>query len=542
MEPIAAVSPNTRQNIVSRLAWIIPAVIVAAGAPTRPEWAHSIRAPLNIYDEGLYLTMAHFSSLKRLPYRDFWTLYGPGTSVMGLVVDIIFGRTVLAHRAANLVVLTLLVIGLFRLIRRYVGTGLALAVSSFFAIVPIPQFHMVRALALVVWGLHFMYPRPAPRPHRWLPLGTFLIGCSFLGRWDFVVLSIGFMGVAWLFLRGRIEKQVLLRAVVAGSLPALAFLVYLALFVPSSALYENFFRYPFTLYPKIGCRGSTMRWGPTFAALIAPFRGNFWSREDLVLIIGNLLAPLAAVVLLMSRGRGLKHRSVADLVIVGVGFFAIAVWVEMRSNYAYGSYPAPAVPLGLVAIFMLFPLVSRRKRQIKAGRWIFASILVLGTLIGWLHSLDSYRKWPSYRPLYGFTERSGFYASELIDPLTSVVDSLTKPGEPIFVALNNNSGHYANAPTLYWLLDHPPASRYFEFDPCLTDRNDIQSTIVRDLRNTNVVVTSTFFPAKPPFGVPAVVLDDYLSEHFRVYQELHFPRGPDNFDHRYSVLLRTFPG
>ncbi|MEO7818548.1 MAG: hypothetical protein ABIS18_05315, partial [Actinomycetota bacterium] len=130
----------------------------------------------------------------------------------------------------------------------------------------------------------------------------------------------------------------------------------------------------------------------------------------------------------------------------------------------------------------------------------------------------------------------------LIEPLTKEVQSITAPGEPIFVALNNNSGHYANAPTLYWLLDRPPASRYFEFNPCLTDRNDIQAVIVKDLRDTDVVVTTSFYPARPPFGVPGTVLDDYLSRHFHMKAEFPFPVKPGEFQHAYRLLVRVSEG
>ncbi|MEO7804071.1 MAG: hypothetical protein ABIS18_06710, partial [Actinomycetota bacterium] len=386
----------------SRWAWIIPVIVTAAGAPARQEWAHSLRAPLNIYDEGLFLTMARFSSLKRLPYRDFWTLYGPGTSVMGPIVDLVAGRTVVAYRLANLVVLALLVVGIFKLMQRYSGTPIALAASCFFATIPIPQFHLVRALALVAWGLHFLHPRQGTKPNRWMPLGTFLIGCSFLGRWEFSLLALGFMAFAWLFLRGRIETTTLRWALVAGIAPALGFIVYLLVFVPGQALVENFFRYPFELYPKIGCRGQTPRWTSTIAALMRPFSGRPWTGDDLVLIIGNLITPFAAIGLIVAKARSWKVRGPAHLAVIGVGLFALGVWVEMRPNYAYGSYPSPAVPLGIAAMAMLMPLRSLPTRRVKAARGFMILVLTIGIAISWPPGLRvSYTNWPDHTRLYG---------------------------------------------------------------------------------------------------------------------------------------------
>jgi hypothetical protein len=97
--------------------------------------------------------------------------------------------------------------------------------------------------------------------------------------------------------------------------------------------------------------------------------------------------------------------------------------------------------------------------------------------------------------------------------VASAVQSRTDPGEEIFVALTDNSSrHHANAPIFYWYTDRPPASRFIEFDPCLTDTAPVQLEMVRDIGAADVVVATTFFP--DPTRTGTTVLDDYLGSRF----------------------------
>jgi hypothetical protein len=86
------------------------------------------------------------------------------------------------------------------------------------------------------------------------------------------------------------------------------------------------------------------------------------------------------------------------------------------------------------------------------------------------------------------------------------------------------------------VLDRPPASRFIEFNPCLTDRDDVQRLIVADLSDVDVVVESTFFPKAPPFGKAATVLDAYLEREFEVAVESPIPLSKTG--EAYRVLVR----
>jgi hypothetical protein len=68
-------------------------------------------------------------------------------------------------------------------------------------------------------------------------------------------------------------------------------------------------------------------------------------------------------------------------------------------------------------------------------------------------------------------------------------------------------------------VDRPPASRFIEFDPCLTDTVEVQREIVRDLAGVRLVVATTFFPDTRSTGRPKpTLLNAFLSRFQPVYR------------------------
>jgi hypothetical protein len=342
---------------------------------------------------------------------------------------------------------------------------------------------------------------------------------------------------AGIYLRGLVEPGKLRAAIVAGLAAPIAFWLWLMTVVPRSTAIENFIRYPMTHYPKVSCRGLPTRWGDSFSALFAPLDKLYWPSADLVLIFGNLLAPILGVLLLAQVARSWRGRTASGVILLCVGIMDLILFVEMRPRQ--GGAAEPAVPFALISLALLSQLLRASRPRLTA--WACASVgfvLVIAISVTLPSSFRSWTGWPDYDPVLGFTSGTpdyGYYKPSVIDPIAATVHRFAGPGEPIFVALQNNQGHFANAPALYWILDRPPASRFIEFDPCLTDRNDIQQEMIRDLRKTNVVVQSTFFPGKPFQAAPSV-LDHYLASEFVVVSESRLPGSPNGDG--YFVLVR----
>ena len=134
-----------------------------------------------------------------------------------------------------------------------------------------------------------------------------------------------------------------------------------------------------------------------------------------------------------------------------------------------GHDPTPAIPMLLISLALL-SFVCELWRTNLAKRLAITSAVFLG--FGIIPAfipgaLESWESWPPYHPLVGFGDLNDntLLNASLIETIAADVDRLAKPKEPIYVALDHNGGHFANAAALYWALDHPPASRYFELDP-----------------------------------------------------------------------------
>jgi|GEM_PF-4599753 len=498
------------------------------------------RAPLNIFDEGLYLTMARFAGLHRVAYRDFWTLYGPGTAVIGPIVNLLFGRDLLAQRFAGFLVLLILVAGIYRLAFLYANCWVSVVVASAVGTVSTPPHHFTEAFASVTWGLVFVHgslPADTEGTASRLWLGFALIGLSFFGRYEFSLVSALLLIAMAIYLRPLVDRSALRRAVLAGMAPSIAFLTLLLLMVPGPTLSENFIRYPFSYYAKAVCRGLPTPWRESFSAVVAPLHHGYWNGRDIVLIFGNFLSAVLGIALVAVVLVSWRHRKPRNCIFLFIGLLDLTLFFEMRPRS--GGSPAPAVPFTLVSVLILTHLAGRR--QLRPARWAavaFALALAAPIVTSTKSSLRFWTDWPAYDRVLGFTSGTpeyNFYAPSVLDPIRATVNRYTRPHDPIFVALRQNRGHFANAAALYWVLDRPPVSRFIEFDPCLTDRNDVQRRIIADLWRTDVVVESSFFP-HAPFSSEASVLDDYLSREFALVKESLLPSG---FDEYFVLVRRT---
>ena len=452
-----------------------------------------------------------------------------------------FGRGLVPITMVHLLVDTLLALGVYALARRYtsgfVAGVMGVAVVTFAS----SPMHFAETLALLVWGLWFILKSSdeAARSNRRLGIGSALIGTAFLGRYEFLLVSPLLIVAMWLWMRPRMGPRAQKIVLVAGLLPPAVFALYLLAVVGWDRAYLNLVQYPFDVYPV--CRGIPTPWSKAVGALFAPLRGHVWTGEELVLGVGTYVVPLAAAAAITTGARHLRARSNEAFVAAALGMIAAFVWLEMRPRA--GGVPSPTWPLMLLALaawLARLRRVSRKGHVLISGGVLIPVVLVV--LISWLPGrLGPWSAWPTYDSTYGFTDSrvGGQFDPDIAARITAEVHRYAAPGDPIFVTLHNNAGHFANAPIWYWVVDRPPVSRFFEFDPCLTDTELIQREIVRDLVRTNVVITTTHYPQHSPLvGVTGRALDSALTRDFEKRLVMDFPGTPGLFVQQVSVLIR----
>ncbi len=475
------------------------------------------------YDGGLLLTLARFSGLTQVPYRDLWTLYGPGPPYYGAAIMGVFGRGLLPLRLGYLVLHAVLVLGVYvvasRFVRRWVAALLTIPIATF-AYSP-AHFHFAGSIALILWGMWFIL-RAAEDPSRStrrVTIGALLIGLSFWGRYEFVVITVVLVVVLWLLLRHRLGASARWM-LVAGLVPPALFGVYLIAVVGFDRAYLNLIEFPFEYYPRPYCRGLPDAWGPALEALVKPFTGRMWSGNDLTLALGTYGVPVVGALVLAKGVRRGRDRPFERAVIVALGIAILFVWLEMRPRAS--TEPHPTWPLAIVGVAVLVEGVRSRGRRIAAVV-IPGAVFLLVMATSWLPNvLSAWTTWPSYDPLYGFSriEEDWVFDRQVWNDVTETVHRYTGPDDPIYVGLQANTGHFANFPIFYWVTDRRPVSRFIEAEPCFTDTDRGQRLIVQDLERTDVIVNTAHFPYPPPpfLESPATTLDSYMAENFtRVY-------------------------
>ena len=502
---------------ISRGAIAVPIAVLVLIAPDllRTEWS--------TYDGGLYLTLSRFVGPEHLPYRDLWTLYGPGPPLVGSAVMHLFGPGIGPQIVIHLLLHVATVAAVYLVARRFVPAW----VAAIFAALPAAvtySLHFQYTLALLLWAVWLVLragQRDSPASGH-LVGASLLFGLSFWGRFEFVLVGIAAALALWLWTRGAVPQRARRGILLAGLGPPTAFLVYLVAFGGGDRVWLNLVEYPLLRYPDDVCRGLPDQWPRAVGMLLTGFP---WGMGELVLWTGTLLAPAlgaACIVLAARRWRGSIHW----LAVGAVGAITLIVWLEHRPRAS--ATPNPLMPLVVVAACMVIgALASRRARAALVASVLSTAVIVVALLVGTVpHYLPAWTGWPDHHPMLGWEggRFEGLYDEGVWSEVRREVRSRAGPGEEIFVALSDNSTrHHANAPVFYWYTDRPPASRFIEFDPCLTDTEPVQREIVRDIAGVDVVVATTFFPDP---GVPGSgTLDGYLSANYEPVYRGDLPRG-----------------
>ena len=526
--------PRPDRRRWERFAPFVPPGLVVLGSPV------PLQAPINPYDGGLLLTLARFTSLEYLPYRDLWTLYGPGPPLFGGAIMDVFGPGLLPIRLGYLALHAALALAVYLVARRFAGWALAILLSipiATFAYIP-NHFHFAMSITLILAALVLLLrgAERAPPTTVEIAIPALLVGSAFLGRWELAPVGAILGLLIWWWFRPVLGTRS--RWVLAAALaPPLLFGIYLLAVVGWDVVSLNLVEYPLTYYPRPYCRGVPPVWGAAFDAVTAPFQGRLWTSREMVVLTGTYVTPILGASTLWRGFRARTRGDARSLAILIIGGMTLVLWLLMRARA--GGEPHPVLPPTMLCAAILLPGLRTRARR----AWVtaIAALTAVTILVAWLPpAVGGWGRWPVYRPLTGFADldETFMYKPGGWQAVRRVVQRESAPGEPVFVSMQNNTGHLANVPLFYWLVDRPPASRFIEFNPCLTDRDDVQRLIVSDLRGTNVVIAAAHFPqAPPPLGPPATVLDRYLTERFEIRYQTTFEYPFD-----LKVLVRTDSG
>jgi hypothetical protein len=108
--------------------------------------------------------------------------------------------------------------------------------------------------------------------------------------------------------------------------------------------------------------------------------------------------------------------------------------------------------------------------------------------------------------------------------LVNYVHSNTHPGEPIYSGVKDHSRLFINDAMLYFLVDRPPADRFLELEPGISNTRSGQQEIIDALvrKNVRLIVLSDILSNEPNLtsrsnGVG--ILDEFIRANYRFYKD-----------------------
>lgn len=433
---IAHLSPSHR--VVVERQWTVMSALVAGLVA-----AADLVAPVTtaLYDAGITASAGTFILHGRLPYRDFWLLYGPLAGYLAAALTAVFGNELVVLRLAGLALVMTTAAVAYRLVSSLAPGFRGFSVSVLAAVVPVAHTGLELSpwmLAMFLSLLAIVVAQSGKRREQ--VLAGVLVGLAALAR-----LDLGAYALAAVVVSSRSLRPVI--GAVAVALPVAV--VFLTL-VPAPSLVEQLL-----WYPLVGPRVYREFPAPAPFALFAAGETLSWLLYWI---------PIGLIVLTVARrwpsGRPASSAHLALLV--------LAVLCRLQTlGRADDIHAAQAMtPAILLAACLLAGPVRGMRRVALAGA---SSVMIALAAL----------------PLVWFVAPADPYERALVAAI-GLIQSQTSSQEPIFVGESRNRHMLSNPLLAYYLADRPPGVRDTMYNPGVTTTDSTQRRMVDDLRANGV--------------------------------------------------------
>jgi hypothetical protein len=454
------------------IGWSVLAGLIAVALA-----APMLRAPLSIFDGGIAASAGTFILHGRIPYRDFWLLYGPLTAYLAAALTAIFGTDLIVLRTAGLVMVGLTALLGYWLVRdRAPGLpGVVLAaVAAGIGVrwTGVDLWPWAVAMILVFGAL--LVARGGS--NRQLVAAGLLLGLSVLTRQDLGAYAVIAVCVSTRSLRPVVGAAIVL--IPAGVLLIVA--------VPIQALVEQL-----VWYPLVGPREFRGLPGPGLTTVLDPGATLDW------ILYWPPLAILALAIARLWQRRSMPPTYLALLI--------LGLLCRLQTlGRADGEHTAEAI----VPVILLLAVVVDRPRS-------FPARMALSTGVALMIAISAL-------PITTLGHAPEPYDTAL-DAAVSLVRSETGANEPIFVGEAENRFALFNPLIAYYLADRPPGVRDTMYNPGITNTAATQARMVADLAANHVRYlildvrfADCFEPANESRIPGPTILDDAIRRDYSV--------------------------
>lgn len=508
---------------------------------------------IDLYDEGIILVGAESVFAGKLPYKDFWTMYGPGQFYLSSWLFSVFGVSTLPVRGVGLLAKSLIVALAFVAIRRtssrvpaFIGAAI---IAGFLVREGQSTFPVFPATALAIGALLLLDRGRRGHPFQLVAAGllTGLVACF---RHDLGAYAAAAATLALCIdggLRGEGEGAAIRMRVIAKSLGCyllgiLAIALPVAAFflakVPFSDLYENLIYIPSKIYPAV----RSLPWpDPGIAraifnrpqavaplAVYVPFVvgaaalllevGRWKSRKAEVGPgpfgeSGSFLVLLVALTCLLFTAKGFvrvsNHHMAQALVLAMILLPAVLIGA-IRQGW---SGPTRSRGGALAVVVVLMPaiaLVSLLACQGFGAAWRGIERFRLPD--AGLVALCRSPQLPRMRCVD--TDPNYISAARFVAEHSDAADR-------IYVGAGRHDKLFVNAVAFYFLAARQPATKWYELHPGVQTQRRVQQAMVDEMTASPprfIVLDSRWDGKQEPnqsrLGSGVVVLDEYIASRY----------------------------
>ena len=463
------------------------------------------------YDEGIAAVGAKLVLHGKIPYRDFWTIYSPGTFYLNALGLAISGHQLIDIRITWLVLGMVQSLLVYLLARRVSNNAYALIIAaiSYLALIPIglPTNWLIPALACVYSLVRFL-EKPTSG---WLYACGLFSGLTVFFRQDAGIYLI-VATLVTLYLTGRVSGRNPFSDIARTGASMLAVcaaeITYFAINGALPAMIKDTLYFPLFVFPHSRPLPYPIPWNE-------------------ILVVSKYTAPVS-----IAGFYQLYAFYILPAVLVGIGVFSLVRYFKRSNIDGY------KIPLALCVVsLVLFLMVSVRPSGARISASILMSLIAFSALVSDVNLILRRVAWfmliaaaVAFVPFSGYTvyaqranstkliyNSGGVYTgtglAESISITCLKVKQMTSPSEKI----------YSGSPAVYFISERNPCTIYYEPHPCLTDTPDIQKQIINDIERNHVRLfvrslewdlNNGYFTIEPDHE-PEILID-YIEKNYKI--------------------------